>query len=84
MRAKTFFIILITVLATIVIMQNNESIQLKALLWEFQISKLLLLLCFLVLGIILGLLLTKRPQPERADLSASGKPLDPEDKSFLE
>jgi uncharacterized integral membrane protein len=68
MHAKTFFIILITVLATIVIMQNNESIQLKALLWEFQISKLLLLLCFLVLGIILGLLLTKRPQQERADL----------------
>ncbi len=84
MRAKTFFIILITVLATIVIMQNNEAIQLKALLWEFQISKLLLLLCFLVLGIILGLLLTKRPRPEKTDLSAPGRPLDPEDKSFLE
>lgn len=84
MRAKTFFIILITVLATIVIMQNNEAIQLKALLWEFQISKLLLLLCFLVLGIILGLLLTKRPQPTKADLNTPGSSLDPEDKNFLE
>ena len=35
MRIKTFVLIVITVLVTVVLMQNNQSISFKVLLWQY-------------------------------------------------
>jgi len=53
MRAKTIFIIVITVLVTIVLMNNTDSVT----FWIFgdvQISKLAILVAFFLLGFLLG------------------------------
>lgn len=63
MRIKTFFIILITVLVTIVLMNNTEEID----MWLFgttRISKLIILAVVFVLGFIVGALIM-RPRKKK-------------------
>ncbi|MGV3705126.1 MAG: hypothetical protein ACO1NU_07070 [Arcticibacter sp.] len=63
MRIKTFFIILITALVTIVLMNNTEEID----MWLFgttRISKLIILAVVFVLGFIVGALVM-RPRKKK-------------------
>ena len=63
MRIKTFFVILITVLVTIVLMNNTEEID----MWLFgttRISKLIILAVVFVLGFIVGALVM-RPRKKK-------------------
>lgn len=76
MSFKTIFIIITTVLLTIIVMQNNAPVQLKFLFWEVESNKLALILGCTGLGLITGLLLrgsgkaeSKTEEPENEDRS---------------
>jgi uncharacterized integral membrane protein len=56
MRIKTMIIILITVLLTVVLMQNTEPVKFTILFGTFYISKLMALASFAVVAFILGVL----------------------------
>jgi len=65
MRAKTLFVIIITVLITIILMQNTDEVKFKVLFWELYLPKLVILTGVIFLGIILGMLLANRPSRGR-------------------
>ena len=56
MRIKTIVIILITVLLTIVIMQNSDQVLFKILFFETRISKLIIMLLIAAVAFVLGYL----------------------------
>lgn len=64
MRLKTIFIIIVTILLTIVIMQNAEPVPFKVLFFETTTSKLLMLAIVALIGFILGYLVG-RPKKTR-------------------
>lgn len=75
MRIKTFFVILITVLVTIVLMNNTEEID----MWLFgttRISKLIILAVVFVLGFIVGALVMR---PRKKKVIAEDEDLYPEE-----
>ena len=63
MRITTILIIVITILLTIVLMQNTEPVRFTILFGTFYISKLMALLSFAVVAFILGVLVGR---PKRA------------------
>ena len=58
MRIKTMFIILVTVLLTVVVMQNTKEVPFTFLFATFYISKLVLLLSVAVVSFIVGILMS--------------------------
>ncbi|MGI4804956.1 MAG: hypothetical protein ACRYFL_09315 [Janthinobacterium lividum] len=88
MKFKTFFIILLTVLITIVLMQNTDEVKFKALIWDLFLPKLIILTGTLFLGIVIGLILAKRPSRATKDYEQNNyqKPYDtlsPEDRDYI-
>ena len=94
MRIKTIVIIIITVLFTIVLMQNiqgSQEIDFKFLWTSFQISKLALLLLIAAVAFILGVLIGRPKRVKRLGVdskdTASGKgepnTLSSEDKEYI-
>lgn len=61
MRAKTFFVIVLTVLITVILMQNADEVKFNILFWDLYLPKLVILTGILFIGIILGMLLASRP-----------------------
>lgn len=57
MTIKSIIILLLLGIFIIVCIQNLENIQLHLLFWNFEISKLLLLLITLVVGIVTGMII---------------------------
>lgn len=64
MRIKTMFIIFITVLLTVVIMQNTDKVLFKFLFADFMISKLVLLLIVAIVSFIIGVLVGRPGKPK--------------------
>ena len=64
MRLKTIFIIIVTILLTIVIMQNAEPVPFKVLFFDTTTSKLLMMAIMAVVGFIIGYLVG-RPKKTR-------------------
>ena len=64
MRLKTIFIIIVTILLTIVIMQNAEPVPFKVLFFETTTSKLLMMAVMAIIGFIIGYLVG-RPKKTR-------------------
>lgn len=64
MRLKTIFIIIATILLTIVIMQNAEPVPFKVLFFETTTSKLLMMAIMAVVGFVIGYLVG-RPKKTR-------------------
>jgi len=60
MKAKTLFVIILTVLITVILMQNMDEVKFKVLFWELYLPKLVILTGVIFIGIILGLLLRSR------------------------
>lgn len=58
MNIKSLIILFLLGIFIIVCIQNVENIQLHLLFWKFEISKLLLLLITLVVGIVTGMTIT--------------------------
>lgn len=65
MRITTILIIIITVLLTVILMQNTEPVRFTILFGTFYISKLAALLTFGVVAFILGVLVG-RPKKARS------------------
>jgi uncharacterized membrane protein YciS (DUF1049 family) len=64
MRIKTMVIILITVLLTVVIMQNTDEVPFKFLFARFEISKLVMMLVVAIIGFIIGVLIARPGKPK--------------------
>jgi uncharacterized integral membrane protein len=65
MRIKTIVIILITVLLTVVLMQNKDNVNFNFLWATFRISKLLMLAFVAAISFILGLLVGRPKRVKR-------------------
>jgi uncharacterized integral membrane protein len=63
MRIKTMIIIIITVLLTVVIMQNTEHVYFNFLFATFRISKLVMLLAVAAVAFIIGILVGRPGRP---------------------
>jgi uncharacterized integral membrane protein len=91
MRIKTIIIILITVLLTVVLMQNKENVNFNFLWATFLISKLVMLLLIGGAAFILGVLVGRPKRVKRlgGDLSDSNSEksktntLSDEDKEYI-
>ena len=64
MRIKTMIIIIITVLLTVVIMQNTEEVNFNFLFSTFRISKLLMLTAVTVVAFVIGILVGRPGKPK--------------------
>jgi uncharacterized membrane protein YciS (DUF1049 family) len=64
MRIKTMIIIIITVLLTVVIMQNTDDVPFKFLFSEFRVSKLVMMLAVAFIGFIIGVLIARPGKPK--------------------
>lgn len=72
MNTKSIIALILLGLFIIVCIQNVEEIPIHFLFWSFKISKLLLLILTLIVGIFVGMLipglLSKSPKEEKKDL----------------
>jgi len=90
MKAKTFLVVFLTVLITIVLMQNTDEVKFKVLFWEMYLPKLVILTGVAAAGTILGLMLGR---PSRKTNSNTGNlnqnnqiphdTLSPEDRDYI-
>ena len=61
MNKNTKFVIIsvFIILATVIIIQNTATVNLKMLFWNFEASLIVLLILVLLIGVIIGYVLTK-------------------------
>lgn len=64
MRIKTMIIIIITVLLTVVIMQNTEHVDFNFLFATFRVSKLLMLLIVALMAFTTGVMVGRPGKPK--------------------
>lgn len=85
MKIKSIFLIVTTALVTLVIVQNNEPVNVRILWTEVQMSKLILLLCFFLIGLIVGLVIRLSSGTKKLVIREDGQKsdLDDEDREFL-
>lgn len=92
MKAKTLFVVILTVLITIVLMQNTDEVKFKVLFWDLYLPKLIILTGIAVSGIILGLMLGNRPSRSTHNHNDDGNQnnnqtpfdtLSPEDRDYI-
>jgi uncharacterized integral membrane protein len=91
MRIKTMFLILITVLLTVVIMQNTDEVPFKLLFATFRISKLVMLLAVAIVAFIIGVLVGRPGRPKYIkgydeEIETTNKPsntLSDEDRDYI-
>ena len=62
MNVKLIVVSIVAVLTGIVIMQNTEVVAFRLLFWQFNMSRILLLLVTLLLGFALGFIIAKLTQ----------------------
>lgn len=67
MRAKTLFVVILTVLITVILMQNADEVKFKVLFWDLYLPKLVIMTGVIFLGIILGLLIGSSSKPKRTE-----------------
>lgn len=82
MKFKTILTILITAILTIAIFQNSEAIAMKFLWMDFQVSKLVLILLSVIIGLIVGLLWAA-PKAKNEHEEAENAQMDEEDRDWL-
>ena len=64
MRIKTMVIISITVLLTVVIMQNADNVPFTFLFAKFYASKLVVMVIVAIIGFIIGVLIARPGKPK--------------------
>jgi uncharacterized integral membrane protein len=67
MSIKTIFVIAVTVLLTVILMQNTDAVKFTILFTDVQISKLVMMTGVFVTGFILGAIVT-RPKKAKYDI----------------
>ncbi|HEY2580922.1 MAG TPA: hypothetical protein VGI43_03905 [Mucilaginibacter sp.] len=80
MRVKTIIIISITVLITIVLMQNTDDVNFAFLWADFRISKLVMMTGVAVFAFILGVLVGR---PKKVKKLGEENSLSDEDKDYI-
>jgi uncharacterized integral membrane protein len=91
MRIKTMVIIFITVLLTVVIMQNSKPVDFKFLFATFYISKLIVLLSVAIVAFIIGVMVGRPGRPryikgQDEEIKVENKPsntLSDEDRDYI-
>lgn len=58
-RPKVIAIILVSILALIILLQNLQAVTFRLFFWKVEVSQLLLVLLMLIIGYILGFLTAK-------------------------
>ncbi|MGD8307252.1 MAG: lipopolysaccharide assembly protein LapA domain-containing protein [Ignavibacteria bacterium] len=58
-NAKLSLISILIILAAVIIIQNTSLVSFKALFWNFEASLIVLLILVLLIGIVIGYVLTK-------------------------
>jgi uncharacterized integral membrane protein len=64
MKAKTIFIIVLTILIVIFALQNTEVVKVQLWFWNLQIPRALLIFCCLAVGVIIGLMIPSSKKVE--------------------
>jgi len=77
MRIKTIIIIFITILLTVVLMQNTERVYFNVLWATFAMSKLVMLAIIAVIGFILGILVGRPKKIKRLAEETTYNAADP-------
>ncbi|HTD99502.1 MAG TPA: lipopolysaccharide assembly protein LapA domain-containing protein [Mucilaginibacter sp.] len=91
MRIKTMVIIFITILLTVVIMQNTKEVPFNFLFATFYVSKLVMLLAVAAVGFVIGVLVGRPGRPryikgQDEEITDQKKPtntLSDEDKDYI-
>lgn len=90
MKAKTFVVVFLTVLITIVLMQNTDEVKFKVLFWERYLPKLVILTGVAAAGTILGLMLGRPSQKTNSNTDNLNQnnqipydTLNPEDRDYI-
>jgi uncharacterized integral membrane protein len=68
MRIKTIFLIVVTILLTIIIMQNNQTYNFNILFWHPLVSNLVVMAVIAIISFIIGILVG-RPRKVKFDNS---------------
>jgi uncharacterized integral membrane protein len=68
MNVKLVLVSVVAVLTGIVIMQNTEVVSFRLLFWQFNMSRILLLLVTMLLGFVLGFIVAKLTQRSDDDV----------------
>lgn len=68
MNFKSITALILLGLFIVVCLQNVEEIPVRFLFWSFNISKLLLLILTLIVGIFLGMLITNGLKKQKKDI----------------
>lgn len=84
MNIRLIFKIIITAIVTIILVQNNETMDIQILWSELKISKLLVLGLVFIVGLIVGLLWGAGMGRKGNQELESSTNLSDEDKEFLE
>ncbi len=58
-NTKLVITIVLLILASVIIFQNTDPVNLKMLFWSFQASLIILLILVLIIGVIIGYFLPK-------------------------
>ena len=58
-RPKVIAVIVISILALIILLQNLQTVTFRLFFWKVEVSQLLLVLLMLIIGYILGVLTAK-------------------------
>lgn len=91
MRVKTMFIILVTVLLTVVVTQNTTAVPFNFLFFTFHVSKLVMLGTVAIVSFIVGVLVGRPGKPkyvqgrdeEPEELKSKSDTLSQEDRDYI-
>lgn len=59
-KSKTVLIIVLAVLAIVIVIQNSEMVTLQLFFWKIMMSRIIFMVGLLVVGFVLGMLVTQR------------------------
>ncbi len=76
MRIKTIIIVLVTILLTVVLMQNTDPVFLKFLWATFRISELWIMAIIALIGFILGYLAGRPSRVKRLGVDFTNNDID--------
>ncbi len=91
MSAKTIFVIVLTVLITIIMMQNADEVKFKVLFWELYLPKLVIMTGVIFAGVIIGIMIGRPSRPSAKNFAdennnnqnTSYDTLSPEDRDYI-
>ncbi|UKJ06396.1 hypothetical protein [Solitalea lacus] len=87
MSLKTIFIIVVTALLTIVLMQNTSDVNVRILLWDVRVSFILLMACIAILCFLIGYLAAYRQKRSVSGPVSPSTPdsgLSEDDKNYIQ